>query len=115
MCDVVAPFLKGESYFEVPMVVFVKCAMFGPDILLSVTTWTFVDEVKEMIQHKEGTPTDDQTLNFAGKTLEDGNQLFIYGLQNESTIHLTVGGDGGGHRWCRRMGEPALLGVVGCG
>merc|ERR1712062_304730 len=47
-----------------------------------------IGELKSKIQVKEGTPTAQQRLLFAGVQLEDGLTLDSYNIQAKSTLHL---------------------------
>jgi hypothetical protein len=71
------------------MQVFAK-TLTGKHTTCSVEVTDLVEEVKAQIEAKEGIPSDQLRLIFAGREMEEGHTLQEYGVQKDSTFHMVL-------------------------
>ena len=71
------------------MQIFVK-TLTGKAITIGISNSETTDDIRTKIQDKEGIPSEQQRLIYAGRLLEDGQKLTDYNIQDDSTIHLAT-------------------------
>eukprot|EP01125_Pyxidicula_operculata_P018974 TRINITY_DN682_c0_g1_i1.p1 TRINITY_DN682_c0_g1~~TRINITY_DN682_c0_g1_i1.p1 ORF type:complete len:139 (+),score=22.48 TRINITY_DN682_c0_g1_i1:108-524(+) len=71
------------------MDIFVK-TLTGKTITVEVQPYEDVYQIQQIIHEREGIPPSQQRLVFAGKSLLQTNTIKSYGIQKESTIHMTL-------------------------
>lgn len=76
------------------MQIFVK-TITGKYLIIEVNETDSIEEVKSKIEFKEGTPTNEQRLIFAGKQLCNNNMVYDYSIQRNSTLYLVLSLKGG--------------------
>ncbi|EIE85382.1 hypothetical protein G6F46_006247 [Rhizopus delemar] len=79
------------------MQLFVK-SLAGNTLAFEVAPSASVENVKAMIAAREGIDASFQCLSFAGKSLQDSQSISMYGVQDNSTLHLNAELLGGGKK-----------------
>ncbi|XP_077251977.1 polyubiquitin-like [Tasmannia lanceolata] len=74
----------------VGMQIFVKIPSTGRKVTLEVMSGDIIQNIKAKIQEKEGIPSEQQTIIYAGKSLEDNQTLAAYNIPIESTLHIVI-------------------------
>ncbi|RWR81151.1 Ubiquitin, related [Cinnamomum micranthum f. kanehirae] len=72
------------------MQIFVKIPSTGKSVTLDVKPWDTIQNIKAIIHDKERVPPEQQTLIYAGRTLEDSQTLAAYNILATSTLHLVI-------------------------
>nr|ACD54719.1 ubiquitin-like protein [Adineta vaga] len=73
------------SYFQL-----IIKTLTGKDLTLNVNSEMDIATVRELIQGKEGIPSDQQRLINRGIQLEDGKTLSDYSIERETTLYLVL-------------------------
>lgn len=71
------------------MQIFIKTCT-GKTLTIEVNPYGYTDEIFQQITNKEGIPNDQLRLIYAGRQIDQGNNIFELGIQKESTLHMVL-------------------------
>ena len=89
------------------MKLFVK-TLAGLTLTLEAADTDSIEKLKTYIQAKQGIAIKEQRLSFQKKSLEDCKTIAECGLNNESTIYLVSGYQGGGQVFVRTLSGKTI-------
>lgn len=76
--------------------IYVK-SLTGRSIYIEITHQMSIEELKMIIQEKDGIPAEQQRIIFAGNNLDDSMLVGRYNISKDSTLHLVLRLRGGMH------------------
>ena len=79
-----------ESWLKENEIKILVKTLTGKKIDLQISNFATVQNVKEMIQDREGIPPDQQRIIYLGQQLADDHLLIFYNISNDSVIHLVL-------------------------
>lgn len=87
--------------------IFVK-SLTGKTITIDFEKDKTIEQIKDMIEKKEGISKDQQRLLFCAKQLENEKTLCDYGICKNSTIHLVARLDGGMQLYIKTLSDNTI-------